>query len=114
LPPIWWHSNGDGDPLAHDPEPEGVFLARCAAFGAWLAARPETCIAVVTHWGVIDALTSIEFENCEVRLLCVREGAEECACVLTRACAVVQLRTFPLAALAVRAPRELGPLVPPG
>ncbi len=66
-----------------------VFLERCAAFGAWLAARPEDCIAVVSHWGVIDALTSLEFQNCE-------------------------LRTFPLSRLAVRAPRELGPLVPPG
>jgi len=24
LEPIWWHSNGDGDPLAHPPEPEGA------------------------------------------------------------------------------------------
>jgi hypothetical protein len=85
LPPIWWHSNGDGDPLAHDPEPEGVFLARCAAFGS-PQDRKRARIAVVTHWGVIDALTSIEFENCEVRLLCVREGAlrsaQQEACVL--------------------------------
>jgi hypothetical protein len=26
LQPIWWHSNGDGDPLAHDPEPEGAHV----------------------------------------------------------------------------------------
>jgi broad specificity phosphatase PhoE len=93
LDPIWWHSNGDGDPLSHDPEPEGarmqrgmrlavltrhavafacfvrcaeVFLERVSRFRAWLAARPESVIAVVSHWGVIDALTQIEFANCEV------------------------------------------------
>jgi len=44
-----------------------VFLARVAEFRDWLAARPETVIAVVTHWGVLDALTQIEFANCEVR-----------------------------------------------
>ena len=73
-----------------DAAPRGadIFLARCAAFAAWLAARPESSIAVVTHWGVIDALTCVEFENCE-------------------------LRSYPLGALAARAPRE-GTLVPPG
>ena len=92
LDPIWWHSNGDGDPLAHPPEPEGaheqrlvaqlverclpsfphlccadVFLERVSRFRAWLAARPERVIAVVSHWGVLDALTQLEFANCEVR-----------------------------------------------
>ena len=66
-----------------------MFLARCAAFRAWLAARPEACVAVVAHWGVLDALTCVEFNNCE-------------------------LRTFALAQLRVREPRELGALVPPG
>jgi hypothetical protein len=87
-----------------------VFLERCAAFAAWLAARPERSIAVVTHWGVIDALTSIEFENCEA---CV----QRCFCllctVLTAPVSRAQVRTFALDALAVRAPRE-GSLVPPG
>ena len=34
LDPIWWHSNGDGDPLSHDPEPEGARLHRGRAFGS--------------------------------------------------------------------------------
>jgi hypothetical protein len=59
-----------------------VFLARCGAFAAWLAARPERCIAVVTHWGVIDGLTSLEFTNCEARGPRARAAA---ACTLRMA-----------------------------
>jgi len=44
-----------------------VFLERVSRFRAWLAARPERVIAVVSHWGVLDALTQLEFANCEVR-----------------------------------------------
>ena len=44
-----------------------VFLERVSRFRAWLAARPERVIAVVSHWGVLDALTQVEFANCEVR-----------------------------------------------
>jgi broad specificity phosphatase PhoE len=87
LPEVWWHAPGDTpDPLAHDPEPEDVFLDRCRQFVGWLAARPEKNIAVVTHWGVIEALTQREFANCEIG-------------------------TYRLADLIVRRPREL---VPPG
>jgi broad specificity phosphatase PhoE len=87
LPEVWWHAAGDPpDPLAHDPEPEDAFLERCRQFTLWLAARPETSIAVVTHWGVIEALTQTEFNN-------------------------VELRTYSLQDLVVRRPREL---VPPG
>ena len=87
LPEVWWHAAADPpDPLAHDPEPEDAFLERCRQFTLWLAARPEASIAVVTHWGVIEALTQIEFSN-------------------------VELRTYRLQDLQVRRPREL---VPPG
>lgn len=47
--------------------PAGVFLARIEALRQWLVARPEKSILVVAHWGVIEALTSDEFENCEAR-----------------------------------------------
>lgn len=67
LPRIWWHNNGDGDPLAFEPEPEAVFLPRIEQLRQWLDARPEKSIALVAHWGVIEALTSSEFENCELR-----------------------------------------------
>lgn len=87
LPEVWWHAEGDPpDPLAFHPEPEDVFLDRCRHFLAWLAARPEKIIAVVTHWGVIEALTQTEFVNCEIG-------------------------TYLLSDLQVRRPREL---VPPG
>lgn len=43
-----------------------VFQRRVAAFRAWLQARPETCIAVVSHWGVLAELTGHQFENCEL------------------------------------------------
>jgi hypothetical protein len=32
----------------------------------WIAERPEQCIAVVSHWGVLQALTGEDFENCEL------------------------------------------------
>lgn len=87
LPEVWWHAIGDPpDPLAHEPEPEDAFLERCRHFTLWLASRQETSIAVVTHWGVIEALTQVEFSNCE-------------------------LRTYRLPELVVRRAREL---VPPG
>ena len=155
LEPIWWHSDGDGDPLSHTPEPEGalravagarrsarfsvlsfpsslrradVFLERVSRFRAWLAARPERVIAVVSHWGVLDALTQLEFANCEVRPARARRAARHVAS--RHACAAMrvlahrgsrpdararprarQMRSFPLHRLRVRAPQEL---VPPG
>lgn len=51
-------------------EPDDVFEARMRAARAWLAARPETSIAVVSHWGVLYSLTGgVDFENCELRTL---------------------------------------------
>ena len=65
LPPVWWHAPS-GDALAVEPEPEQLFLSRCEELLDWLAARPESSIALVTHWGVLRALTGREFENCEM------------------------------------------------
>ena len=33
----------------------------------WLESRPERVIALVAHWGVLDALTQHDFENCELK-----------------------------------------------
>jgi hypothetical protein len=33
----------------------------------WLAARPERCIAVVSHWGCLYSMTGDHFGNCELR-----------------------------------------------
>lgn len=36
------------------------------AFRQYLMQRPETVIGVVTHWGVIEALTGKSYYNCEL------------------------------------------------
>jgi len=68
LQPVWWHSP-DGSSHAVELEPEEAFLERCRLLLAWLAERPESSIAVVTHWGVLKALTGAEFANCELRTM---------------------------------------------
>ena len=46
-------------------EPEDAFRARMRALRAWLIARPERAVCVVSHWGVIRALTGAdEIANC--------------------------------------------------
>lgn len=35
----------------------------------FLARRPEDSLALVTHWGVLHALTGRSFHNCEVASL---------------------------------------------
>mmetsp|Transcript_31229 Transcript_31229/g.68864 ORF Transcript_31229/g.68864 Transcript_31229/m.68864 type:complete len:285 (-) Transcript_31229:977-1831(-) len=47
-------------------EPLSVFVHRMRELKAWLGQRPEDCIAVVAHWGVIKALTGYEAGNCEI------------------------------------------------
>eukprot|EP00887_Chlorella_sp_A99_P004821 scaffold4.g4821.t1 len=74
----WWHT-GDGsdstdgegasDFQAVVYEPEVVFLQRVERLRQWLAARPECSLALVSHWGVIHALTGAQFANCEMRTL---------------------------------------------
>lgn len=54
-------------------EPNTVFAARIKVLRKWLLDRPENYIAVVTHWGVLKALTGREFGNCEVQVV----GSEE-------------------------------------
>jgi hypothetical protein len=45
-----------------------VFAERIEAARAWLEARPERSIAVVSHWGVLYSLTGgVNFANCELR-----------------------------------------------
>jgi broad specificity phosphatase PhoE len=47
-----------------------VFARRVAALLRWLAARPERSVALVSHWGVLRALTrGRDFDNCELRSL---------------------------------------------
>ncbi|MGE0745746.1 MAG: histidine phosphatase family protein [Rhodospirillales bacterium] len=47
-------------------EPEADLIARCEAFRAAMAAADDwATVAVVTHWGVIRALTGQVLRNCE-------------------------------------------------
>lgn len=48
-------------------ERDGEFAARMDALGDWLSSRPERCVAIVSHWGVILEATGHEFENVEIR-----------------------------------------------
>jgi len=50
-----------------EEEGDAAFAARVDALGAWLRARPERCVAVVSHWGPILEATGAEFENVEMR-----------------------------------------------
>lgn len=60
----WWHFDGR-DPQAVFIEPEETLLGRVQAFRQWLAARPETTIAVVGHGTFLNRLTGHQFKNCE-------------------------------------------------
>eukprot|EP00601_Ochromonadales_sp_CCMP2298_P031476 CAMPEP_0173332156 /NCGR_PEP_ID=MMETSP1144-20121109/4206_1 /TAXON_ID=483371 /ORGANISM="non described non described, Strain CCMP2298" /LENGTH=334 /DNA_ID=CAMNT_0014277029 /DNA_START=80 /DNA_END=1081 /DNA_ORIENTATION=+ len=63
-PYVEWRPAGQ---YCTEGEPKEVFVQRMRELKAWLAGRPEDCIAVVAHWGVLKALTGREFQNCEVR-----------------------------------------------
>jgi broad specificity phosphatase PhoE len=54
----WWHP---------PPEPEATLAERCRRFSAAIAARDGwATTAVVTHWGVIRALTGRQLQNGEM------------------------------------------------
>lgn len=50
-------------------EPRDNFIERMKRLRLWIENRPEKCIMVFTHWGVIRALTGLNFENCEIRTI---------------------------------------------
>eukprot|EP00614_Pseudopedinella_elastica_P030122 CAMPEP_0172633392 /NCGR_PEP_ID=MMETSP1068-20121228/189198_1 /TAXON_ID=35684 /ORGANISM="Pseudopedinella elastica, Strain CCMP716" /LENGTH=251 /DNA_ID=CAMNT_0013445077 /DNA_START=60 /DNA_END=815 /DNA_ORIENTATION=- len=71
----WWFTPGDSRVVDEwrpagtyccPGEPLEVFHSRLGRFKAWLGGRPEKTIAVVSHWGVIAALTGRSVRNCEV------------------------------------------------
>ncbi|KAK9811659.1 hypothetical protein WJX72_007780 [[Myrmecia] bisecta] len=66
VPEIWWHNNGHEDENHIAPETVEQFLARMHRLRDYLAERPEQSIGVVAHWGVLEALTGREFQNCEL------------------------------------------------
>jgi len=60
----WWHFDR-ANPQAIHVEPEETLMGRVNAFREWLAARPETTIAVVGHGTFLNRLTGHHFKNCE-------------------------------------------------
>lgn len=63
---MWWFHGGSGDSKRICEEPHAHFVERMCKFTAWLEARPESVIAVVSHWGVLMELTGKSMQNCEL------------------------------------------------
>jgi hypothetical protein len=63
-----WRPHGQGQYYACPGEPQDVFEQRMEQFVMWLRQRPEQCIVLVTHWGVLHYLAADEpdVENCGV------------------------------------------------
>jgi broad specificity phosphatase PhoE len=62
-----WRPHGQGQFYACPGEPQDVFEQRMTQLAAWLRQRPETCIVLVTHWGVLHYLSGEQnVENCGV------------------------------------------------
>ena len=64
-----WRPIGQGQTYACPGEPEEHFDARMNQFYRFLQNRPESTIAVVCHWGVIQWMLGVDFENCELRVV---------------------------------------------
>jgi broad specificity phosphatase PhoE len=60
-----WRPHGQGQYYAVPGEPWEIFDGRMKRFKEWLQQRPETCILVVSHWGVLNHLTGgQDLKNC--------------------------------------------------
>lgn len=62
-----WRPVGRGQRYACAAEPATDFDARMQRLQEWLKGRPEKKIVVVSHHGVIDWLTDMDFDNCQWR-----------------------------------------------
>jgi broad specificity phosphatase PhoE len=63
-----WRPHGQGQYYACPGEPQHIFEQRMGQLVEWLRQRPEQCIVLVTHWGVLHYLAADEpdVENCGV------------------------------------------------
>ncbi|KAF8073238.1 SPAC5H10.03 [Scenedesmus sp. PABB004] len=73
----WWHTEAPHDALAVHEEPDALFEHRMRRLADWLRGRPERCIAVVSHWACLHALTGHSFGNCELRTRAAAMGRED-------------------------------------
>ena len=62
---VEWRPSGQGQKYACPGEPQHCFDARMTRLYDWLLERPETYIVVVSHWGVIDWMLDMDFDNCQ-------------------------------------------------
>jgi broad specificity phosphatase PhoE len=69
LDDVWWHDSGERDPRGFVVEPLSVLEERVRQFRSWLAARPESLIAVVGHGTFFHYLTERQLQNCEIAVL---------------------------------------------
>lgn len=76
---IEWRPSSEGQTYACLGEPDKQFNQRMIALCEWLESREESNIALISHWGVLEWLTGLEFENCEMKVIsfdCVKEHVE--------------------------------------
>jgi len=59
------HPAAQGAPLL--PAAAETFGARMDVLRDWIRGRPETSLAVVSHWACLYELTGIDFDNCQIR-----------------------------------------------
>ncbi|KAI2511789.1 Histidine phosphatase [Fragilaria crotonensis] len=61
-----WRPSSQNQRYACPGEDDHSFEKRMRKLYRWLGDRPESTIAVVCHWGVIDWFLDRDFRNCEV------------------------------------------------
>ncbi|KXZ49920.1 hypothetical protein GPECTOR_19g371 [Gonium pectorale] len=68
MPNVWWYTGGQhgADPWVVTREPQDVYEARLATLRRLLAAQPERVVLLVSHWGVLKALTGRELQPAEL------------------------------------------------
>ncbi|GIL46933.1 hypothetical protein Vafri_3802 [Volvox africanus] len=67
MPSVWWYTaTPDADPRDVSREPQEVYEERLAALRHLLAQRPERCLLLVAHWGVLKALTGADLHPGEM------------------------------------------------
>ena len=64
-----WRPKDQRQEYACPGEPDEQFNARMVKLYRFLRDRPELTIAVICHWGVIDWMLGVDFENCELRVV---------------------------------------------
>lgn len=64
---VEWRPNLEGQTYACYGEPDNQFNQRMIALYEWLDSRTECKICMISHWGVLEYLTGMDFDNCQVK-----------------------------------------------